>query len=198
MLNGLQTFPQTSRLADQFDSRLVANNVNLAIDRQAIDLKQQGCVLPCHPISGVSVLTTISLAKANKIIKTAFATAESMKLNPLGICVYDAGGNLKAFQLQDGASIGRFAIASGKVRGALATGKGSRWMNAQAESRPHFLAGLASVVEGGVVPVAGGVLARDKKGDIVGAVGISGDTSDNDEACAVAAIEACGFVADIG
>ena len=143
-------------------------------------------------------MSMLTLAKANKVIRTAFAKAEELGLKPLGVCVYDAGGALKAFQLQDGASIGRFAIAGGKVRGALATGTGSRWLNAQAEGRPHFLAGLASVVEGGVVPVPGAVLARDKRGNIVAAVGISGDTSDNDEACAIAGIEACGWQADTG
>ncbi|MGB7286614.1 MAG: heme-binding protein [Salaquimonas sp.] len=140
----------------------------------------------------------LTLARANKMIKTAFMKAEELGLKPLGVCVYDAGGNLKAFQLQDGASIGRFAFASGKARGALATGTGSRWLNNQAADRPHFLAGVNSVIEGGVVPVPGGVLARNKKGEIVAAVGISGDLSDKDEACAVAGIEICGFSADIG
>lgn len=143
-------------------------------------------------------MSSISLAKANKIIKSALAKAAELNLKPLGVCVYDDGGNLKAFQLQDGASIGRFAIAGGKARGALATGTGSRWLNNQAADRPHFLAGVNSVIEGGVVPVPGGVIARDKRGMIVAAVGISGDMSDKDEACAVAGIEACGFVSDIG
>ena len=143
-------------------------------------------------------MPTLTLAKANKIIRTAFARAEELNLKPVAVCVYDAGGTLKAYQAQDGASNGRFAIAGGKVRGALATGTGSRWLNAQAEGRPHFLAEVASVVEGGVVPVPGGVLARDKRGNIMAAIGISGDTSDNDEACAVAGIEACGWEADTG
>ena len=143
-------------------------------------------------------MSALTLSKANKIIRTAFAKAEELKLKPLAVCVYDAGGNLKAFQSQDGASIGRFAIAGGKVRGALATGAGSRWLNAQAEGRPHFLAGISSVVEGGVIPVPGGVLARDKRGNVMAAIGISGDTSDNDETCAIAGIEACGWQADTG
>jgi len=132
------------------------------------------------------------------MIKAAFNSASDSGIKPLAVCVYDAGGNLKSFQAQDGASIGRFAIAGGKARGALAVGTGSRWLHAQAETRPHFLAGVNSVVEGGVVPGPGGVIARDKKGVIVAAVGISGDTADNDELCAVAAIEACGLIADIG
>lgn len=143
-------------------------------------------------------MAILTLSCANKIIREAFIKAEELKIKPIAVVVYDAGGNLKAFQSQDGASIGRFQIASGKVRGALATGTGSRWLNAQAIDRPHFLAGVASVIEGGIVPVAGAVLARDAKGNIVAAVGISGDTADNDEICAVTAIEAVKLIADAG
>ena len=143
-------------------------------------------------------MAILNLNRANKIIREAFTKAAELKIKPIAVVVYDSGGNLKAFQSQDGASNGRFQIASGKVRGALATGTGSRWMNAQSVDRPHFLAGLASVVEGGIVPVAGGVLARDTKGQIVAAVGISGDSADNDETCAVAAIEAVNLIADVG
>ena len=143
-------------------------------------------------------MATISLNRANKMIREAFARAKELELKPLAVCVYDSGGNLKAFQSQDGASNGRFAIASGKVRGALAVGTGSRWLQNQAAERAHFLAGVNSVVEGGVVPVPGAVIARNQRGDVVAAIGISGDSSDNDEACAVAAIEACNLVADIG
>lgn len=143
-------------------------------------------------------MATLSLARANKMIRKAFTKAKELDLKPIAVVVYDSGGNLKAFQSQDGASINRFQIASGKTRAALATGTGSRWANAQAAVRPHFLTGLTSVIEGGVVPVPGGVLARDGKGNIIAAVGISGDTSDNDEAAAVSAIEACGLSADIG
>ena len=105
---------------------------------------------------------------------------------------------MKAFQSQDGASNNRFEVGRGKAKGALAVGMGSRWLNAQAESRPHFLAGLASVIEGGIVPVPGGVIARDKQGRIVAAVGISGDTSDADEESAVAGIQAVNLIADTG
>lgn len=143
-------------------------------------------------------MPTLTLARANKMIRAAFAKASENSIKPLAVCVYDSGGNLKAFQAQDGASNGRFAIAGGKARGALAVGTGSRWLHAQAETRPHFLAGVNTVIEGGVVPGPGGVIAMDKKGAIVAAVGISGDTADNDELCAVAAIEACGLSADIG
>ena len=143
-------------------------------------------------------MATLSLTRANRIISQAFAHAAKEGFKPLACVVLDAGGNMKAFQSQDGASIGRFAVAGGKARGALATGTGTRWLNAQAESRPHFLAGVCSVVEGGVVPVPGGVLAKDKSGNIIAAIGISGDMSDADEACAVAGIEAVNLAADTG
>ncbi len=143
-------------------------------------------------------MSSVTLSRANKIIRVAFATAQEKGLKPLAICVYDAGGNLKAFQAQDGTSIGRFAIAGGKARGALAVGAGSRWLHKQAESRPHFVAGVSSVIEGGVIPGPGGVIARDKSGRIIAAVGVSGDTADNDEMVAVAGIESCGLAADIG
>ncbi len=143
-------------------------------------------------------MAILNLSRANRIINQAFAHAADKDFKPLVCVVLDGGGNIKAFQAQDGASIGRFAVASGKARGALATGTGTRWLNAQAESRPHFLAGVCSVIEGGVVPVPGGVIAKDKNGNIVAAVGISGDTSDADEACAVAGIEAARLFADTG
>lgn len=143
-------------------------------------------------------MSSISLSRANRIISRAFAHAADKGYKPLAVVVLDAGGNLKAFQSQDGTSNNRFEIARGKAKGSLAVGTGSRWLNAQAADRPHFLAGLCSVVEGGIVPVAGGVIARDKQGRIVAAVGISGDVSDADEECAVAGVEGVNLVADTG
>ena len=143
-------------------------------------------------------MAKLSLTKANRLINHAFGHAAEQGYKPLACVVFDEGGNIKAFKSQDGASNGRFDVASGKARGALAVGTGSRWLDAQATARPHFLAGLASVIEGGIVPVAGGVLARDNNGKIIAAIGISGDTSDADEACAVAGIEAVNLIADTG
>lgn len=143
-------------------------------------------------------MAKLTLTRANRMISQAFAHAKDKGYKPLAVVVLDDGGNMKAFQSQDGASINRFEVARGKAKGAIAVGMGSRWLNAQAESRPHFLTGLSSVIEGGVMPVAGGVLARDKSGTIIGVVGISGDTSDADEECAIAGIEAVNLVADPG
>ena len=143
-------------------------------------------------------MAQLSLARANRIISYAIAEGKRRGFNPLGVCVLDNGGSLKAFQLQDGASNSRFEIARGKALGALAIGRGSRALHDQAVERPHFLVGLCSVIPDGIVPVPGGVIARSSKGEILCAVGISGDGSDNDEICAVAAIEAAKLVADTG
>jgi uncharacterized protein GlcG (DUF336 family) len=142
-------------------------------------------------------MTLLTLAKANQIIDAAFAKAKSAGLKPLSVVVLDAGGHVTAFQRQDGSSMMRFEIASGKAFGALAVGMGSRKIEVLAKERPHFMEGLSGVTGGKVVPVPGGVLIRSG-GQIVGAVGITGDTSDNDELAAVAGIEAAGFEPDAG
>ncbi|WP_273727887.1 heme-binding protein [Brucella gallinifaecis] len=143
-------------------------------------------------------MSALTLEKVNSIITTALEKASELKLKPLAVSVFDAGGHLKAFQKQDGTSILRFEIASGKAFGALAVGAGSRWLNNQAKERPHFLEGLSNVSGGKIVAVPGGVLIRNSSNEIIGAVGISGDTSDNDELAAIAGIEANGFMADAG
>lgn len=143
-------------------------------------------------------MTELTLAKALKIINSALAKGKELGFKPLAVVVLDAGGHVKAFQRQDGASMMRFEIATGKAYGAVALGMGSRWLNAQAETRPHFLEGLSGVSGGKIVPIPGGVLVRDRKGAIIGAVGVTGDTSDNDEIAAIAGIEAAGFTPDAG
>ncbi|WP_095205248.1 GlcG/HbpS family heme-binding protein [Mesorhizobium carmichaelinearum] len=138
-------------------------------------------------------MSALNLAAANMIIASAQSAAQERGLKPLSVAVLDAGGHLIAFQKQDGASMLRFEIATGKAYGALAVGFGSRWLDKASADRPHFVAGLTAVSGGRIVPVPGGVLVRDKAGDLVGAVGITGDTSDNDEAAAVYAIEKIGL-----
>jgi uncharacterized protein GlcG (DUF336 family) len=139
----------------------------------------------------------LTLAKSNEIIASAFARAKDLNLKPLSIVILDAGGHVVAFQKQDGSSFLRFEIASGKAYGALSLGIGSRRVETMAKERPHFIEGLSGVSGGKIVPVAGGVLIRDKTG-ILGAVGVTGDTSDNDELVAIAGIETAGFEADGG
>ena len=141
-------------------------------------------------------MTELTLAKANLIVEAALGKAKALGLRPLGVAVLDAGGHLIAFQRQDGASFLRHQIASGKAFGALSIGAGSRTVAKHAVERPHFMQGLSGVSGGRVVPVPGGVLVKAADGTILGAVGISGDTSDNDEAAAIAGIETAGFTAE--
>lgn len=140
----------------------------------------------------------VTLKDAQNIIEASLQKGAEMNMKPLSVAVLDQGGHVQAFARQDGSSMLRFEIASGKAYGALSVGMGSRWLNDQAASRPHFLEGLNSVSGGKIVPVPGGVLIKDDAGAILGAVGISGDTSDNDEIAAVAGIEKAGYKADAG
>ncbi|TIV44778.1 MAG: heme-binding protein [Mesorhizobium sp.] len=138
-------------------------------------------------------MTKLTLEVANSIINRACSAASGKGLKALSVAVLDAGGHLVAFQKQDGASMLRFEIAFGKAYGALAVGFGSRWLDKASADRPHFVAGLTAIAGGKIVPVPGGVLVRDQAGRLLGAVGITGDTSDNDEAVAVEAIEIGGL-----
>ena len=140
----------------------------------------------------------ISLSTAETITSAAFAKAAELGLKPLTVGVLDAGGHTVILKRQDGSSNLRPQIATGKANGALAVGTGTRWLNANAETRPHFVNALNGVAGGNIIPVPGGVLVRNGAGETVGAVGITGDTSENDEACAVAGIETAGLVADCG
>jgi uncharacterized protein GlcG (DUF336 family) len=143
-------------------------------------------------------MTDLNLATAETIIKAALAHARAKKFNPLAVAVLDARGALKAFAAEDKTSLKRAEIAHGKAHGALAMGMGTRTLEKRARERPHFFAALSHVAGGSLVPVAGGVLVKDEAGDVIGAVGISGDTSDNDEAAALAGINAAGLNADPG
>lgn len=140
----------------------------------------------------------LTLAKANIIIETVLAEAGKRGMKPLGVAVLDAGGHLKAFAAQDGTSILRPKVAHGKAYGALSVGTGSRALMKRAEAQPYFVNAVNALAGGQLVPVPGGVLMRDAGGEVIGAVGVSGDTSDNDEAVAIAGIEAAGFAADPG
>lgn len=141
---------------------------------------------------------SLTLAVANAIVEGALAEARSRGLAPPGVAVLDAGGHLIAFQREDGASFARIDIACGKAWGALGMGFGTRELTERAAKAPAFVAALAALTGGRMVPSPGGVLIVGSDGEIVGASGISGDAGDNDEACAVAAIEAAGFSAVAG
>lgn len=143
-------------------------------------------------------MSDLTLETANRIIAAALAKAAAEGFKPLGVSVLDAGGHLVAFQRQDGASFLRPEMSAGKAYGAVAVGMGARKLEAMAKERPHLMAGVADVSAGKVLPVTGGVLIRSADGAILGAVGISGDSSDNDEAAAIAGIEAAGLTPDAG
>ena len=140
-------------------------------------------------------MTHITLDQANRIASAAFAKGSELGLKPLSIAVTDAGGHLIAFQRQDGASNLRPQIATAKAAGALALGVSSRKIGEMAAERPSFVAALGPLASQGILPAAGGVIVVDDEGRAIGAVGITGDTSDNDEACALAGIAAAGLTA---
>lgn len=138
-------------------------------------------------------MTRISLEQANTVINAAISKGRELGLKPLGIAVLDAGGHLIAFQRQDGATSLRLQIATGKAAGALGMGVSSRKIAEIAVERPTFVAALSGIAPQGAVPAAGGVIVVDDRGAAIGAVGISGDLSDNDELCALAGIAAAGL-----
>lgn len=140
----------------------------------------------------------LKLEQARTIIATALRKGAEMELKPLTVAVLDAGGAVIALERSDGASRMRPEIATGKANGAIALGMGSRAIFKRAQEQAYFIQSMNALAGGLLVPVPGGVLIRDGNGEIVGAVGITGDTSDNDEACAVSGIQAIGFAADPG
>jgi uncharacterized protein GlcG (DUF336 family) len=143
----------------------------------------------------------ITLGQASAIVDAALRKARELECAPLAIAVLDDGGHLKAFAREDGAGIVRPQIAVGKAWGALGMGMGSRAFARRVAEQPQqraFFDALNAMSGGRVVPAAGGVLIKDGQGVVVGAVGISGDVSDKDEACALAGIEAARLTGDTG
>lgn len=143
-------------------------------------------------------MTSITHDQARQIIAAALAHARSAEMQPLAVLVLDAGGHAVAFEREDGASNLRFQVADGKAYGALGMGIGSRALFERAQQQAFFVQAVNGAFGGRMVPVPGGVLVRDASGALIGAVGISGDNSDNDEAAAVAGIEATGLTAETG
>ncbi|WP_300031406.1 heme-binding protein [uncultured Roseobacter sp.] len=138
----------------------------------------------------------VSLRKARTIIRKTLEKGREMDFKPLSVVVLDAGGHVQAFEREDGASPGRFGIAHGKAYGSLMLGIPGSAQMARAEAQAYFLAAVNGVFGGSVVPVPGGILLRDKKGAVIGAVGVTGDTSDNDVIAGLAGIEAAGLIAE--
>jgi uncharacterized protein GlcG (DUF336 family) len=143
-------------------------------------------------------MSILTLAQASIIVDTALQKGRALNLAPLTVAVLDAGGHIKAVKREDNSSLLRPEIALGKAWGALGLGFGGRELARRAARSPAFFAALADLSGGRMVPVPGGVLIRDEAGAILGAVGVSGDTSEKDEHCAVAGILAAGLWPDTG
>jgi len=146
----------------------------------------------------MNLKTNLPLAAAEAIIDAAFAAGKEAGMLPLTVVVLDSGGHVVALKRQDGSGIMRTDVATGKAWGALGMGIPSRTIRDRMADRPSFQAALAAVSDGRFVPVPGGVLVRDGDGAVIGAVGVSGDTSDKDEYCAIEGIRAAGLAPDPG
>ncbi|SON56701.1 hypothetical protein HDIA_3160 [Hartmannibacter diazotrophicus] len=142
-------------------------------------------------------MTALTLSAADEIATVTLRKGREFNAHPLTVVVLDAGGHMKVVKREDGSGIARVEIAHGKAWGALGMGISSRGLSVRAGKVPNFFTALASVTDGRMVPVPGGVLIKDADGEIIGAAGVSGDTSDIDETCVVAGIEAAGLTPDI-
>jgi len=141
-------------------------------------------------------MAEVLLAKARMIIRKALAKGDEMGFKPLTVIVLDSGGHVKAFERADGAAPGRFGIAHGKAYGSIMLGMAGTAQMARAEAQAYFMAAVNGVYGGQVVPVPGGILLRDKRGAVIGAVGVTGDTSDNDVIAGLAGIAAAGLIGE--
>jgi uncharacterized protein GlcG (DUF336 family) len=138
----------------------------------------------------------LSLDEANTIIAASFAAAKKRKCRPMSAIVLDAGGRVKAFQKQDGASLLRFEICYGKAYGALALGRPSKLVLQKAQDKPLFMQSLERLADYPLFLEGGGQLIRDKTGEVLGAVGVTGDANELDDLCAIAGIHAAKLAAD--
>jgi uncharacterized protein GlcG (DUF336 family) len=140
----------------------------------------------------------LTLTSARRIISTALMTARARDLSPLAIVVLDGGARPIAFEREDGAGFMRLDIATAKAAGAIGMGYGARDLVRRAASNPGFYSALYAVTQGQLAPSPGGVLIHNDKGETIGAVGVSGDTGDHDELCAVEGLKAAGLAFDVG
>jgi uncharacterized protein GlcG (DUF336 family) len=136
---------------------------------------------------------SLTLAQANQIISAALARSREAGYKPMGIAVLDEGGALKAFAREDGASMFRFEIARGKAWGAVGMGVSSRALYDRAKGNPNFFVALAATADGKFLPQTGAVVIKDASGAVIGAVGASGGTGDEDEAICIAGVAAAGL-----
>jgi uncharacterized protein GlcG (DUF336 family) len=143
-------------------------------------------------------MSQLTLKQASIIVDESLKKGHETQCQPLTVAVLDSGGHLVAFKREDRSGLLRYDIAFGKAWGALGMGFGSRELAERSQKMPAFFSALAAVSGGRLIPVPGGVLIKNAAGEVVGAVGISGDTADKDEACAVAGIEAAGMKTQTG
>ena len=143
-------------------------------------------------------MSSVTLSQADSIIAAALQHGRTASFKPLTVAVLDAGGHLVALKREDNSSLLRPQIAIGKAWGSLGLGMGGRDLAKRSAAGPAFMGAMSDLSGGNMVPVPGGVLIRDASGAIVGAVGVTGDVSENDEACALAGIRKVGLVADPG
>lgn len=143
-------------------------------------------------------MSGLTLLVAQAIVAEALSLARKLNLKPLAVVVLDDRGAVKSAAAEDGTSLRRYDVAHGKAHGALALGLGSRTIGKRAREQPSFVAAVSHVIGGALVPVPGGVLVKSGDGRLLGSVGASGDTSDNDERVVLAGIEAAGLVGDPG
>jgi uncharacterized protein GlcG (DUF336 family) len=143
-------------------------------------------------------MSTVTLAQASIIADETLAHGRALKLKPLTVAVLDSGGHLVALKREDKSSLLRPQIAQGKAWGVLGMGFGGRELARRAAAAPVFIGAISAASQGRIVPVPGGVLIRAAGGDIIGSVGVSGDVSEQDEACAVFGIKAAGLTPDTG
>ncbi|MEO8280434.1 MAG: heme-binding protein [Ideonella sp.] len=139
---------------------------------------------------------SLTLPQASAVVDAAIAAGREHKLFPLAVAVLDAGSHLVAFKREDGCANLRFEIARGKAAAALGMGMSTRLIRDRLAARPAFQSALAAAAQGQFIPVPGGVLMLDGDGRVIGAVGISGDTSDKDEYCAIAGARAAGLATE--
>ena len=141
-------------------------------------------------------MSTVTLAQAEKIIDAILARARELKLRPMSVAVTDLGAHVTAFKKEDGSAMLRFEMAMGKAYAALALGRSSSLVRVRAEERPLFMSYLMSASEGQIFAEGGGMLVRDAAGEVIGAVGVTGDTQERDEELAAHGIRAAGLKTD--
>ena len=141
-------------------------------------------------------MRALSLEQANTIIGATFAAAEKHRCRPMSAIILDAGGRVKAFQKQDGASMMRFEICYGKAYASLALGRPSRLVLQKAKEKPLFMQSVGELADGPMFLEGGGQLIRDEAGEVVGAIGVTGDVNEIDDICAIDGIHAVGLKTD--